>query len=337
MTYTVVADAIVPVIYNAYMTAFTEEKSALVQSGAVVRSSEDDQKLAGGGLLFHMPSWKDLGNDAANVSTGSNGAAATPLNIGSFDELAARLSRNQTWGAADLVAALAGSNPMQVIAARLAPYWARELERTVLAQLAGIFADNDANNSGDFTHDVSGVAYSAGVTDFTAEAFIDALQTIGDSSSSLGITWMHSKVLARAKKNNLIDFRPDSSNPDADQIPFFLGRRVIEDDSMPNTAGVYQTFILGQGAIRWGVGSPDVPLEQYRLPLADNGGGNDAIISRVEWLVHPRGMSYTGTPANGGPSNASTANNFAHVDSWTRVVPERKQVKVARLITRENA
>lgn len=336
MSYTVVTDAIVPVVYSAYLQAITEVKSALVQSGAVARSAEADAKLAGGGLLFHMPSWNDLGTQDANVSTGTAGSAATPLNITSFEELAARLSRNQTWGASDLVAALAGSNPMQAIAARIAPYWARELERTVLAQLKGIFADNDANDSGDFTHDVSGGGYVAGVTDFTAEAFIDALQTIGDSSSSLAVTWMHSKVLARAKKNNLIDFRPDSSNPDAEEIPFFLGRRVIEDDSMPSSGGVYQTFILGIGAMTWGVGTPDVPLEQYRLPLADNGGGTDAIVSRVEWLVHPRGMSYVGTPANGGPSNAASSNNFGVAGSWNRVVAERKQVKIARLITRES-
>jgi hypothetical protein len=47
----------------------TEEKSRLIQSGALVRDGALDVKLAGGGLTFNMPSWKDLANDTDNVST----------------------------------------------------------------------------------------------------------------------------------------------------------------------------------------------------------------------------------------------------------------------------
>ena len=83
------------------------------------------------------------------------------------------------------------------------------------------------------------------------------------------------------------------------------------------------------------MGSPKVPTEVDRKPAAGNGGGQDILFNRTEWIIHPVGHAYAGTPPNGGPSNASTTNNLAHADSWKRVFSERKQIRIARLITRE--
>ena len=159
---------------------------------------------------------------------------------------------------------------------------------------------------------------------------------MGDSEGDLGICVMHSVVYAKAKKNNLIDFVHDSNNDLARNIPTFLGRRVLVDDGMPVATQDYDTYIIGAGALSWGVGSPKRPSEVYRLPLDASGGGTDALISRVEWVLHPRGHAFTGaTPAAGGPTNAATATNLGHEGSWNRVVSERKQVKIARLRTTE--
>jgi len=334
VAYTTVANAIVPSVFSAYVQALTEVKSRLVQSGAVVRDSELDAKLAGGGLTFDIPGWNDLADTAANVSTDTAGSSITPTNITTYQQTGVRLSRNQSWGSADLISALAGSDPQSAIAARVAPYWTRQFQLAVLATLAGVFADNAANDAGDYTSDITG-AYQAGVTDFSAEAFIDAVHTMGDSEEDLGIVIMHHIVYARAKKNNLIDFVQDSSNPLAVRIPTCLGRRVLVDDGMPVSTNDYTTYILGAGSLRWGVGSPRVPVAVDRDELAADGGGLERLTSRVEWMIHLEGHAYTGTAANGGPSNAATANNLAAAGSWNRVANERKQVKMASLITTE--
>jgi hypothetical protein len=135
------------------------------------------------------------------------------------------------------------------------------------------------------------------------------------------------------QKNNMIDMVPDSDQKI--MIPTFLGREVIVDDGVPRSAGVFQSWLFGAGAVRLGVGSPKVPTETDRLPAEGNGAGTEVLYNRVEWCFHPVGNKYAGTPANGGPSNAATANNLAHVDSWQRVFTERKQIKIARLISRE--
>src|SRR5690606_26369983 len=111
----------------------------------------------------------------------------------------------------------------------------------------------------DMTHDISGTSYSAGVTDFSAEAFIDACGTMGDSMEDLSLVLMHSVVYMRAQKNNLIDFIPDSEG--RVNIPTFLGRLVVVDDGMPATSGVFSTWIFGAGAVRFGAGDPETPTE----------------------------------------------------------------------------
>lgn len=136
------------------------------------------------------------------------------------------------------------------------------------------------------------------------------------------------------QKNNLIDFIPDANG--VVNIPTFLGRIVIVDDGLPAAAGVYDTWLFGSGAIRLGTGTPKVPTEVDRKPDAGNGGGQEVLYNRHEWSIHPTGHAYSGTAPNGGPSNAATTNNLAAAASWARVFPERKQIKIARLISRES-
>lgn len=350
---TKVADVVVPAHFTAYVQQLTEEKSRLIQSGALARNQLIDGFLAGGGLTFNIPSYRDLDNDADNVSTdtvddaitwtdlsgdsvGANYPAlgnAVPLKIQSSTEVGVRLSRNNSWSAADLAADLAGKDPMQAIGDRVATYWARRLQAIFVATLGGVFKDNTTNDSGDYTVDISGASFIDGVTNFSADALIDAQTTMGDSRDSLALLCVHSAVMGRMKKNNLIDFIPDSEGRVS--IPTFQGLIVVEDDGMPRSGSVYESWLFGMGALQLGVGAAKVPTEVSRYALAGNGGGQEVLTSRVEWCVHPTGHAWTGTAANGGPGNGTSANQLNHVSSWNRVYPERKQVKIARLITRE--
>ncbi|HNQ99226.1 MAG TPA: major capsid protein, partial [Trueperaceae bacterium] len=207
------------------------------------------------------------------------------------------------------------------------------LQAATVATMNGVIADNAANDSGDYAVDISGVSFVDGVTNFSAEAFLDAATTMGDSMGDLVAVIVHSVVYNRMQKNNLIDFIPDARGEV--NIPTFLGRRVVVDDGMPRTGNVYDTWLFGAGALRLGNGSPKVPTEVDRVPAAGNGGGQEVLYSRIEWSIHPVGHAYVGTPASGGPSNANTANNLAAATSWNRVYAERKQIKFARLVTRE--
>jgi hypothetical protein len=108
---------------------------------------------------------------------------------------------------------------------------------------------------------------------------------------------------------------------------------------MPNAAGVYECFLFRAGALQFGSVAPKNATEMVWRPEAGNGNGAQELWNRVSWCVHPMGYAYTGTIDTdaGGPVNGdtSTANTLAHADSWDRVAPERKQVGLIKLITRE--
>ncbi len=350
MATTQIADVVVPSLFTPYAQQITREKSRLIQSGVMVADAELNDFLAGGGLTFNAPSWKDLpGSDTENVATDDT-TAATPKKTGTSKEVAVRLSRNQSWSSMDLSAALAGADPMASVAQRVGTYWARRQQKAFVATLTGIFADNAAAPAGSDTHtqndmtlDISGAGYTAGVTDFNASGFIDACVTMGDSMEDLTAIMVHSIVYARMQKNNLIDFIPDSDGKT--QIPTFLGRTVIVDDGLPNPAaeapaatasGIFHTWILGTGIARFGESTPKVPTEVQRKPEQGTGSGEEILWNRVEWCMHFNGHAYIGTAPSGGPSNASSANNLGAAGSWSRVWAERKMIRIARLITRES-
>lgn len=344
-----IADVVVPEIFTPYVQQLTEEKSRIISSGVAVRDGLLDDLLAGGGLTFNVPSWQDLDNDEENIATddiphGYTGGVddPDPKKIGSATEIAVRMNRHQSWAASNLAAQLAGNDPMESIAQRVANYWARRLQAAFIATMGGIFADNDAAPSGGDTHtqgdltvDISGASYVEGETDFSAAAFLDAAVTMGDSMEDLQLVAVHSIVYNRMQKNNLIDFIPDARGETT--IPTFLGRTVIVDDGVPSPSnGVFETWMFGAGAVRLGIGTPNMATETERKAGAGNGSGADVLHNRVLWTIHPTGHAYkVASPAAGGPSNAATAGNLANADSWTRVYSERKQIKIARLITRE--
>ena len=217
-----ISDVVVPEIFTPYMQRLTEEKSRIIQSGAAVRNGAYDAALAGGGRTFNEPAWNDLDSSdatgAENVGSDDPAVTATPQNLGSHRDIQVRLSRNNHWKTMDLSQALAGSDPMAAIAGRVAAYWVRRSQRAMVESMNGLFADNDAaptggdtHTIGDLTNDITGV-FSAGVTDFSAEALIDTAVTAGDSLEDFTLLMVHSIVYAKMRKNNLIDFIRDSDN-----------------------------------------------------------------------------------------------------------------------------
>lgn len=333
---TTIADVVVPAIFNPYVQELTQEKTAIIRSGAVSIDGTLTANLAGEGSIFNVRSFKDLQNDAENVSSDVAGTLSSPNKIQSATEVQVRMSRNNSWASMDLVTDLISKDPMQAIASRVSDYWTRRLQLAFVNVTKGILASNDAAPAGSSTHiqgdmtfDASGSAFVAGVTNFTAESFVDATTTMGDSLNSLTMIMVHSIVYGRMIKNNLIDFVADSTG--STNVPTFMGRTVIVDDGMPFTNGVFDSWLFGSEAFLMGMAQPKVPTEIYRLPAAGNGAGMETLFNRVEWAIHPSGYAYIPGYTVGGPTNAT----MATAATWQRVFPERKQIRIARLKTRE--
>ncbi len=355
-----ISDIIVPSIFTPYAQQLTMEKARLVQSGALTPSPLMNQLLSGGGKTFNLPSFYDLDasdstgsenvstDDIADVQrasfqsgtpTDANRRDAVPQKLSTAAEVAVRLERNQSWSSMGLARELAGADPMAAIATRVAYYWTRRLQRIFVAAWKGIIANNAAATPGgtavryDLMNDVSAAGtFTDGVTNFSAEGFLDAAVTMGDSQDELAIVMVHSIVFNRMQKNNLIDFIPDARGEV--NIPTFLGHEVIVDDGMPRSTNVFDTWLFGLGATQLGEATTDVPTEVHREPLAGRGAGQEILTTRRVYSCHPTGHAYVeGSIADGGPSNTG----LATAANWARRYPERKQIKFALLRTTEYA
>lgn len=307
---TKIADVIVPEVFNPYVIERTAELSALVKCGIIVKDKELDSLALAGGRLINMPYWKDLNGDDEVLD--DNGAL-TPGKITAGQDVAALLMRGKAWSVNDLATALSGDDPMKAIGDLVAEYWARQRQKTLLAVLKGVFASSTMSGN---VHDISSL--EGDLAKINGTSFIDAKTKLGDASDKLTAVAMHSTVFAELEKQNLIQYIPNSQG--VVDFPSYLGRKVIVDDGCPKDGDVYTTYLFGQGAIGQGNGAAPVPTETDRDSLA----GEDILINRQHFLLHPRGVKFTDSSvAKKSPSNAELADQA----NWSRVY-ENKNIRI---------
>jgi len=319
MAATLLSDVIVPEVFNQYVISRTAELSAFWQGG-IVGELPDVTALMGGGKTVNMPFWVDLtGADEVIDDT-------TDLAIGKVDakqDEAAVLIRGKAWGATDLAAMLAGSDPMMAIGDLVAGYWARRMQATLISTLKGAMASTNSPTMATNTKSIIALS-PATARVFDAEAFLDACQVLGDAQQSLAGVACHSATLNLMLKDDLIDFvKPSDGSAD---IPTYLGKRVVVDDGLPVSSGNYTTYIFGPGAIGYAEGSPKVPTETQREALI--GGGTDILVNRRKFVLHPRGVRWSGSP---GSAPTPTNTDLETANKWTKVW-ETKQVRIVRFI-----
>lgn len=271
---TKIEDVIVPEVFNRYVIERTAELSALYQSGIVVKDPELDALATAGGKLINMPFWQDLtGED--EVLSDSESLETDKITAG--QDVAALLMRGKAWKVNDLSKALSGDDPMRAIGDLVAAYWARRQQATLLSVLKGVFGAT-TTKMGDNSLDIS--AETGNAAAFTGETFLDASYKLGDAEEKLTAIAVHSSVYANLRKQNLIEFLLDSNNT---KIPTYMGKRVIVDDGMPNSGGVFTSYIFGQGAIGLGNGAAPVPTETDRDALA----GDDILVNdNISCYIH---------------------------------------------------
>lgn len=313
MAATRIADVIVPEVFNNYVIERTAALSAFRQAGIIATVEGLNVLGQSGGTKINMPFWQDLtGNDEVLSDT-------TPLTVNKIDtdkDVAVLLARGKAWGANDLAKAFAGSDPMAAIGDLVAAYWARREQATLISTLKGVFgAATMAGNK----HDISGGTGAAAV--ITGEAIVDAIYKLGDAAGGLTGMAVHSATMAKFVKDGMIAYRVDAEGKPT--IPTYLGKDVVVDDSMPVATGVYTSYLFGAGAIGLGEGAAPVPTETDRDSLQ----GDDILINRRHFLLHPRGVAWGGTPAGTSPTNAELETGA----SWTRVY-EPKNVRIVQLV-----
>lgn len=313
-----IADVIQPEVFTPYVIQRTMELSALINSGIVEHNAEFDALASGPNTTVNMPYWNDLTGDSEVMK---NDGALTPGKIGSNKDVAVKHGRARAWGANGLSALLSGDDPMRAIADLVAAYWARDMQKILLATLDGVFASDSMI---DKVLDISGELDDAAL--LTPESFVDANQLMGDAKDLLTGVMMHSAVEAYLAKMQLIEY--EETKDKNIRIPYFMNKRVIVDDGMPyDTATKTGTmYLFGNGAIALGNGSHPriIETETDRDTLASS--GEDFLINRKIFILHPRGIKWTDTSkADVFPTNAEIGIGT----NWERVY-EPKAIRVVK-------
>lgn len=118
---------------------------------------------------------------------------------------------------------------MGAIAEKLGGKWAYNLQKVLIKSLEGVFA---AESMATQVKDISAEDGNLGIV--SAEALIDAIYLLGDNYDQLSGLAMHSAVMQKLAKLNLIDYLPDSEGKPG--LPTYMGKTVIVDDGIaPST------------------------------------------------------------------------------------------------------
>jgi len=306
-----ISDIIVPIVFNKYVIQETNRLDAFVQSGIIQTDAQLDALALSGGTTINMPYFNDLTGDSEELSDSS------PLGVNAIttgQDVARLHMRGKAWGVNDLAQALSGADPMAVIASKVAKFWVGERSKILFKSLQGIATTASTNVS-----DISGLVGDLAV--ISGSTVLDAKQLLGDNASKLTGIGMHSAVFTKLQKENLIIYTTTSDGNIA--FPTYLGYKVIVDDACPVTAGVYTTYLFGEGAFGLGNGSAPVPTETDRDKLA----GEDILINRQHFVLHPRGIKWVDAIVAG---KTPTFAEIATAGNWTKVY-DTKNIRIVIL------
>ena len=327
---TTIADMqIVPEKFTQYVTERTTEKSAMVNAGIASGDATVEQLINGtprGGRFITIPAWQPL--DASTEEDVFGEDAVSVGGITTSDSRATLLLRQKAWGDTDLARVLGGADPMQAIINQMADWRNQREQKIYLAILSAIL---DPNNGAlkDHVNDISGGSGEAAY--ISDGATLDTKQALGDAYSSLGMVFMHSATYTYLQKKGLIT-RNAIFDPSQSQIEMesYMGYRIIVDDGMPVSGGVYDTYILGTNAFIRQDGSPAgfVGTETDR----DKFEAKNYLINRWCQVIAPRGFGWVPDESATLLSGKKYPNNadLAVPANW-RLTTHHKNVPIACL------
>lgn len=310
MAVTSIADLqIVPSKFASYILTRTTEKSMLVRSGVTTEDPTVNQLISGtpkGGNIITMPFYKPLtGEDEVF------GEEEIEIDkISTDNEIATMLIRQRAWGDTDLSRVFGGTDPLAAIADLASDWWVTREQAVMLSILKGILNPS----SGALKKHVLDVSADEGTgCVIDVDNTLDAKQLMGDAADKLGLVFMHSATFTRLQKQQKIDSEYDSDLKI--KIDYYLGYRVIIDDGMPVSSGVYDTYFLGKGVFARNDGMPAhlVGVETDR----NKRKAENVLINRRALIMHPLGLSWKADASLAGNKKYASNIDLEKAANWT--------------------
>ena len=322
----------VPTIENPYINELSTTKAALWRSGLVQGNADLSRQLNGGGSgnRFITPFNLSIEDDDAAVGSHDLDLKITPTRLAASDYQTCATTRAKSYNLSDISQIMSGANSKGVLSQQLGSMWTNNYQKDLISQTLGIIADNVANDSSDMVTSIwADTASPAAGNLMSLTAVINAKHQMGDARAKLSAIIMHSNVrkdLELLEPNNFVPASETNIGFDT-----YGGMIIIEDDGMTvnqdgtNDSGKYSTFIYGPDVFQYASYNGWSELEWDRDITSGLGTGEDVLVTRKRFILHPAGFDFVMTNNYDMPSRA----NYADVAKWDRKVTSRKQVPLA--------
>lgn len=323
-------------VFQKYLETIPRVKQHALLNSGVLRTRADLKSLLVdqvGGNYINVPIVGRIGGDVQNYDGATDIVAS---GIGTYLQSMIVFGRAKAWQEKDFTQDITGKDFMEEIAAQVATYWDDVDEVDLISVLKGIFGVEDDGFSTSHVLDITGAVQAADRVVGPATLNNAVQKAAGANKNAFSLAIMHSQVATNLENQQLLEFWKET---DANGIQRQLnlaswnGRTVLIDDDLVDLSGsdpVYETYILGRGAIDFCDCGAKVPNETKRDELTD--GGIDMLITRQRHLLAPIGFSYTDTTkVSPMASDLATASNWALVQGTDGSYYPTKAIAMAKI------
>lgn len=339
MAITKLTDVVVPTTFAQIVESKLTENSKIRQSGIAVT---DARFSVSKGFETTVPFWRHPAGGEADSQGGDETVLGTASKVSQGKMTARVLSRAKAFSALNIASYASDADAIAFAANEFARLRVADEESAVLSILKGIIAANVANRvdsgapagtASDMvkTYSILTGTIAAG-NKFSATTLLGGRTTMGDMGGDLKTLIMHSDVVNALRAAEPNSFVPASQTDIG--LDRYMGYNIIETDNVGidttvTNYPVYTTYMVGAGLFAYAPGVQDHPLEDVRTAAAGNWSGQDTIVNRFRYMLHPYGWQASGVPAN---SVSLTNTELATGTNWTRAV-ERKAIPLVAIKT----
>lgn len=323
-------------LFMAYTVLNTMASSKLWMSGLINKSNAMlNAVIQASGTIVDMPFWDDL-PDTVDAQDNDGNTDIITQKMESDIQRAVKLYKMVSFGVNDFAALLAGSDPMGRISARYGEWWAREMERNVVnPTLKGVFASPSmAAKTINVSRATAGNPTAA--NRLTPDSAIDARALLGDAGNHLKTIYVHSDIYWTSMvKSNYSGVTTVPFAEQGKEIETWMGFKTVYTDSIElipdaNNPGkfIYPCYLGADGSFIYAEGKDKVPAEKWRDPKVK--GGEEELIQRRNFTLHPQGFHFDGTATKKGATKAQLADGA----SWSAVYDNKNLPLVRILVNR---
>lgn len=312
------------VVLESVSNIRSENKLELVALAKRTRNAElaarmPDQK---GGNIATIIIHGNLGGDSDNYDGETD---ISVDNLTNYSQTVVAIGRAHAWQEEDFQTSIAGYSEMDAQIYQLAIYQDKQVKKSLLSTLKGIFASALADKV-------------VSITELKEESLIDLLvASAGDMAGEFDTVVMDSYVAGELAKKKLLTYGTYVENGIEKQDPtvgYWSAKRVIIDDVVGTNAkvGTHKVYAFAPFSFEYTELGVKVPFALARDELKD--GGVDIVVERQRFVLAPYGVSFTkASMAKLSPTNAEleTGSNWTKVVDGNSVAIEDKVIPFACL------